>query len=361
MAQATRKAASTASDAIPEADCRDFAVHPRANLQLFGHETAENVVLEAIRSGRMHHAWLIQGPTGIGKATLAYRIARFLLSQRNPEAATSLDADEDNVAVRQIMAHAHPDLFVLRREWAKDRKKLRQTIAVDDVRQTIGFFNHTSAVGGWRVAIVDTMDDLNRNGANALLKTLEEPPERALFLLVSSSPGVLPATIRSRCRRLVLTALNDKDMTSALSVGSTNDILSGLNTDDKKSLFVLADGSPGQAIELASGNGLKINREIEGILANLPVLDYARLHALAAGLGRAGKENDFSLCLRLLKGWITSKVVSGAGGKEIPEPAALAMAWERISQLHGTAVALNLDRQRALLDAFNIVAVHYRR
>lgn len=361
MARAAKKAGGSTGDVIPEADCRDFAIHPRLNHNLYGHSDAENAVLDAIKSERMHHAWLIQGPDGVGKATFSYRIARFLLSGGENRDAESLDVDEDNVASRQIGAHAHPDLFILRREWARERKKLRQTIAVDDVRKAINFFNHTSGAGGWRIAIVDSMDDLNRNGANALLKTLEEPPERALFLLVCSSPGMLPATIHSRCRSLVLSPLNDDDMISALSVGAEKNILDDLSSTDKISLLELAAGSPGQAIELVSGNGLTINQDIVKILAELPTLDYARLHALAGRLGRLGAEKDFALTIELLRTWISNRVVSPTNNSVIARYAPLAIAWEKIDHLYGRAAALNLDRRRAVLEAFNIIATHYNR
>ena len=361
MARAARKSSSKSTDIIPESDCREGALHPRLNRQLFGHGNAENSVLEAIKSSRMHHAWLIQGPNGIGKATFAYRIARFLLASGDLSKASSLDVDGDHLAVRQIAAHSHPDMYVLRREWVKERKRLRQSIAVDDVRKLISFFHHTSGAGGWRVAIVDAMDDLNKNGANALLKILEEPPERALFLLVSSSPGALPATIKSRCRRLSLSPLNDDDMMSALSVGASDNQFDKLDNEARSTLLSMAGGSPGQAIELLSGNGLAINRDIEGILQGIPDLDYLRLHKLAASVAKAGAEKDFQLSLSLLKDWIAARVKANVADGHSQSFVSLAKVWGNIDQIAKSTDVLNLDRRRAMLNAFNLVAAHYPR
>ncbi len=349
----------TAQQSPPEADCREGAIHPRSSVKIFGHDNCEKTVLEALQSGRMHHAWLIQGPSGIGKATFAYRIARFLLAGTDPSKAINLEVDQDQPAVRQVAAHSHPDLFVLRREWVKEKKKHRQSIAVDDVRKAISFFQHTAGAGGWRITIVDSMDDLNRNGANALLKTLEEPPDRALFLLISSSPGALPATIRSRCRRLVLAPLNDADMMSSIATGARQDVLGKLDNEARASLLALAAGSPGQAIDLVCGNGLQLASDIADILSDLPKLDYSRLHILAARLGRVGADNDFKLSLVLLRDWIAARVVNPPEGERVSGRAHLASAWEKIGHLSATSEAMNLDRRRTLLDAFNIVAAHY--
>ena len=177
---------------------------PRATDALFGHADAEAALLAAYRGGRVPHAFLLVGPKGIGKATLAYRMARFVLAHPDPaapavQAATSLAVDPEHPVARRIAAQAHGDLLVLERT-LNDKGVLRQQIAVDDVRRTVSFFGSTAGEGGWRVAIVDAVDELNRSGANALLKVLEEPPQRALLLLVCHSAARVPATLRSRCR-----------------------------------------------------------------------------------------------------------------------------------------------------------------
>ena len=185
--------------------------HPRETTDLFGHREAETALLNAYRSGRIPHAWLIGGAQGIGKATLAYRMARFVLAHGDPLAADvqradSLNVDANDPAARRIVAGAHGGLLVLQRT-ANDKGVMRTVITVDETRETISFFGSTAAADGWRVCIVDTVDELNPNAANALLKTLEEPPRQSLFLLISHAPGRVLPTILSRCRRLPLRPL----------------------------------------------------------------------------------------------------------------------------------------------------------
>ena len=190
--------------------------HPRATTRLFGHAEAERALLDAYRGGRLPHGWLIGGPPGIGKATLAYRMARFVLAHPDPQlaavrSAPSLALPDDHPVVRRVAAQAQGDLLVLERTIG-ETGKLRTRIAVDDVRRSVSFFGSTAGEGGWRIAIVDSVDELNPASANALLKVLEEPPARALLLLVSHAPGRALATIRSRCRLLTLRPLAAGDV-----------------------------------------------------------------------------------------------------------------------------------------------------
>src|SRR3984957_19128077 len=205
------------------------APHPRATGTLFGHALAEATLLAAYRSGRVPHAFLIAGPKGIGKATLAYRMARFVLAHPDPAAravmaATSLEVDAKNPVARRIAAQGQPDLLIIERT-LNDKGVLHKQIAVDDIRRTVTFFGSTAREGGWRVAIVDAVDELNASGANALLKVLEEPPQRALILMVSHSASRVPATLRSRCRILTLRPLAQEDVAAAVAaaMGSAAD------------------------------------------------------------------------------------------------------------------------------------------
>src|SRR3982750_535452 len=200
---------------------------PRETADLFGHREAETALLTAYRSGRIPHAWLIGGPQGIGKATLAYRMARFVLPHGQPLAlsvqrAEDLAINPDNAVARQVAASSHGGLLTLERT-ANDRGVMRTVITVDETRETIGFFGSTAAAEGWRVCIVDTVDELNPNAANALLKILEEPPQQSLFLLVSHAPARVLATIQSRCRKLRLRALSTSDVVSAAAQATGRD------------------------------------------------------------------------------------------------------------------------------------------
>ena len=184
---------------------------PRATSVLFGQEHAEAGLLAAYRSGRVPHAFLIAGPQGVGKATLAYRMARFVLAHPDPAAPEVRSGDvafldTKHPVARRIAAQAQPDLLIIERT-LNDKGVLHKQIAVEDIRKTVTFFGSTAGEGGWRIAIVDAVDELNRSGANALLKVLEEPPERALLFLVSHSAARVPATLRSRCRILTLRPL----------------------------------------------------------------------------------------------------------------------------------------------------------
>ncbi len=201
---------------LPESDAFEDARHPRLTQRLIGHAAAEAAMLQAYHGGRLAHAWLIGGPPGIGKATLAWRFARFALAypdreQKDVREARDLSVPPEHPAARQLAAMSHPDFALIRREWNPKSKSLFTEIRVDDVRAGQGVFHKFSTSGGWRAAIVDSADDLNKNSANALLKTIEEPPERAMILIVAHRPGRLPPTIRSRCRRLLLEPLAPSD------------------------------------------------------------------------------------------------------------------------------------------------------
>ena len=198
----------------------DIAVTPpRERLKLVGHGEAEQTLLSAFQSGRLPHAWLISGPRGIGKATLAYRFARFLLNGGSEGGLfggpDDLSVPAESSVAHRVAAQAHPDLRVVERTANERTGKLRTEIVVDDVRDLSHFLRLTPSDGGWRIAIVDAADEMNRNAANALLKILEEPPDRAVLLVVSHAPGRLLPTIRSRCRKLVMKPL-PLDQTDAL-------------------------------------------------------------------------------------------------------------------------------------------------
>ncbi len=346
---------------------------PWRNERLVGHELAERTMLVAQQMGRLHHAWLLAGPRGIGKATLAWRFARFLLAgQEGGLFATgpdTLDVDRHAPGRALVDARSHPDLFHLRRTLNPDTGRMRAEIAVDDVRDLGSFMHMTPAMGKWRVAIVDAADEMNRNSANAVLKILEEPPPNAVLLLVAHAPGRLLPTIRSRCRRLSLSALPDETVVRLLG-----DYAPDTAAEEKASLAGLAEGSIGRALELASAGSLGLYREMVEVLATLPDLDMPRLHGFAERFARRGEEAnvDWRSLNFLFDGWLKGlarhAAVGGEGASIVPVESGLRGrllaaasldrwidAWEKIAQLLSRADAVNLDRKQTVLGSFLVL------
>ena len=338
--------------------------------RLVGHESAERTMFAALQSGRLHHAWLLTGPRGIGKATLAWRFARFLLAgqQGGLFASTSegLDVASDSPGRALIDARSHPDLFHLRRTLHPETGRMRTEIVVDDVRDLSEFMHMTPAMGEWRVAIVDSADEMNRNAANAVLKILEEPPAKAVLLIVAHAPGRLLPTIRSRCRRLALQPLSSETVVRLLGVHAATTA-----QEERLALADLADGSIGRALELASAGSLDLYRDMVEVLATLPDLDMARLHGFAERFARRGEEAnaDWRSLNYLLDGWLKGlarhaavggegpAVVSAERGLQAKLLAAASLdrwmeAWEKVAHLLSRADAVNLDRKQTVLGSF---------
>ena len=301
---------------LPEPDRAEGAPHPRETLSLFGHDTAETAFLEAIHSGRMHHAWLITGPKGIGKATLAWRVARFLLATPMDQAdalfaappSETLDIAPDHPVAHRIHALSEPGLFLLRRAWDREKKRLKTVITVDEVRRMKDFFGLSAGGNGRRVVIVDAAEEMNQNAANALLKMLEEPPKNAVLLLVSHQPSRLLPTIRSRCRTLPLGAVSHDAMTGALQQA-------GIEADDGAALAELAAGSVGEAVAMIQQEGLTLYAEIMALFATLPHMDRARVVRLADQGGAKGAEARFDLALDLIDRLLSRLARTGATGR----------------------------------------------
>ncbi len=344
---------------------------PRKNPTLKGHETAENILLHAAGSGCLAHAWILSGPRGIGKATLAFRFARYLLAGGDAQggglfgdAPASMAVDEEDPVFRRVASGGHSDLFTVERTDSPTTKKLRTEIVVDDVRRATNFLRLTPGEGTWRIVIVDAADEMNRAAANAILKMLEEPPPATVFLLVSHAPGRLLPTIRSRCRMLPLRPL-ERDVVMALLAEHRYE----LEAHERAMLAGLADGSLGEAIALADAGGLALYREMVKLLGSIGALNIEAVHALGDRLARAGNAAAFETFARMLSDWLSKLVRDTAGGAQIEEIvpgeaeaaaafggtarlAQILAVWEKVSRLLAQADSANLDRKQVVVSAF---------
>jgi DNA polymerase-3 subunit delta' len=331
----------------------DTAVpHPRETLTLHGHVEAESAFLDAYRGGRMPHAWLIGGPRGTGKATLAYRMARFVFAHPDPansavQNAESLALAPDNPAVRRVAAQGHSDLLALERV-EDDKGKLSTVIPVDMVRKTIGFFGSTAGEGGWRVCIVDSADELNAAGANALLKILEEPPAKSLLLVVSHAPGRLLPTIRSRCRRLALRPLSGEDVARSLADALQRDATEA----DIKAAATASDGSVARALDLLGGTALKVREQVNTLLGALPAVNPRDLHALGDALGR--DESAFAAFVDAVRDWLSARVT--AARAEPSRLARFAEVWDRLNKAARDVEIFHLERKPMVFNVFGWLA-----
>ncbi len=355
-------------DDLPEADRADGAPHPRHTAILYGQEAAEHAFLDAMAGGRRHHAWLLTGPRGIGKATLAWRMARFLRSEKDTglglfgeaPAPASLDVSPDHPVARRIAALSDPGTLLIRRAWDADRKRLKSQITVDEVRRLNSFFGLSATDGGTRAVIVDSADEMNPSAANALLKVLEEPPAKAVLLLVSHQPARLLPTIRSRCRVLRLTPLGAENLTRALAQ-------TGVEVPDAAALTELAAGSAGDALRLITGDGLAIYAEIVALLVQAPQMDRQTARRFADAAAARGAEARLDLSLRLLDLALVRLARTAAGqpprseaaqgeaealGKLARQPARIwADLQQTLSARLGHGLAVNVDPSSLIMDA----------
>lgn len=363
---------------------------PRKNLELLGHDGAERTVLDAWNAGRMPHAWLITGPRGIGKATFAYRVARFVLAQDGQGAADdgpglfgdalppavpeTLAIDPDHPVVARVAASGHADLRVLEPNMPHpDHGRPSRQIVVGHVRKAVRFTNMTSAEEGWRVILVDPADELNANAQNAILKSLEEPPANVLFLLVCNAPGRLLPTIRSRCRRVGLDPLVPEIVADLLFRYCPD-----LPDNDRQALAQLSGGSVGDALALADSGGLELYQTVVKLLGSLDNPDIPGIHALGDTISRAGQQasDRFATLRHLIGQWLARLVIAGAQAELPPEIVPgegrisaqfLARApldqwvevWEKVTGLMARADSANLDRKQTIISAFlTMAALH---
>ncbi|MBA3810976.1 MAG: DNA polymerase III subunit delta' [Caulobacteraceae bacterium] len=318
--------------------------HPREVFSYEGQEAAETAFLSALERGRLHHAWLLVGPEGIGKATFAYRAARRLLGAAADPSLGPLGAAPDDPVSRQIMARAHPDLIVLQRD--TEDGKARKGIPVDEARALPAFFAKSPAASPYRIAIIDAADDLNPSAANAVLKTLEEPPERGVLLLVSHAPGGLLPTLRSRCRRL---RFDPPPVEASISwVGEKV----GLDEEDARRLLTMAQGARGRAWRLAAAGALDADQAARDILGALPATDEAAMLTLAESFRGPMGGVRFNLILDRLADRIAAMaskaaLAAQAGGGEGRALDRGADAWSMVVAMARDVETVNLDRADA--------------
>jgi DNA polymerase-3 subunit delta' len=327
---------------------------PRANPDLFGHDHAAQALADAAGTGRLHHAWLLTGPKGVGKATLAYRFARWLLAGR-PDATLPLYLPPADPTFRRVAASGHADLRSLAPNAGEKGVKLM--IRVDEVRAVPRFLSLTAAEGGWRIVLVEQMEAMNAEAQNALLKTLEEPPPRALLLLTTAAPDRLLPTIRSRCRRIDLFPLPEPEMDRLLAQW-----LPDLDAGQRAALGRMAAGAPGRALELAESDGLTLQAEVDGFLARLPRPDPRALHQLADKLAAKRDGSALVTFMDLLRSSLAHAIrEAGRGHEAAPYLAARPLAewaslWDTLGRLADETETLNLDRKQAVLTGLSQLA-----
>lgn len=364
------RARAADAEPVPESDRVGELPHPRERRELFGHAVAARTLAGAARSGRLHHAWIIAGPKGVGKATLAWRFTRALLAHGAAACPDDLDVSADHPVSRLISALTHPDVLLIRRPWDPERKRVRTVVVVDEVRRLRAFFSQHASSGGYRIAIVDSADDMNIQAQNSLLKILEEPPARGLLLLISQVPGALLPTTRSRCRLLTLRPLEAEPMREAMTV-----LAPDVEETQRGLLAALANGAPGRAAELAETDALTLYREIGELLLGLPRLNGAKLFAFAERVARAQPERGMLQFVTLLS-QIEERLIRStyAALSSVPGEEALlrhlrsAVPLERWSDLRDTlreqaarAEELNLDKKQLVLNTFFAIEAAARR
>ena len=337
----------------------DDVVTPQNNFFLLGQEEAERVILDSYNNHTLHNSWLISGEKGIGKATFAYKFARFLLDPNRSE--KSLNTNPDSDSNRLISSNSHPDLKVIERDYIEtDRKKILKAIKegeamsenelqnlkksafirVDDVRTINEFMAKKSSQDGWRVVIVDSIDDMNTAAANALLKILEEPPVKSVIILISHNIGKLLPTIKSRCSKLVLKPLDENDLICLLRRYRPN-----LDEKEIKGIAHIASGSIGKALAYADGGALNMYDGLQKIVFS--GVNF-KLGDLLDWVGEAvSSEENYNLAQELILKFYSDNIVSSRNVEET------ALSWENAVKCFRLTSSLNMDKKQALINVMS--------
>ena len=353
------------SDEFPDID-GDQA--PRFTKALIGHHAARQTMVQACEGARFPHAWLLSGPKGVGKASFAYLLARALMSAKRPQDMGDFWQAHDSADGHLVETDAHPDMFVLKRRYNDKTEKFYADIQSDDVRELKKSFSLSASRSGWRIAIVDSIDDMNKFGVNGLLKLLEEPPEKCLFFIICHNPGRLLDTIKSRCRSLNFNALTTEELTQLITQQSAS-----IAPNEAAAAAYLAAGSAGRALTLVEHGGMDLYRDMIDVLVGLPNPDIERLHALASRFGARAAPESFEVFCYLVSNWLY-RLIHGRATGAYPQPVfegegeliarigpqmALEPAtrlWEKVNQEARQVVALNLDKKQAVLGWFDALS-----
>ena len=321
---------------------QETLLHPREQNLFFGHQHAQNALREALDTDRLHHAWLLCGPRGVGKGTLAWCLGRFLLSEQRRPSSDFLKSPTDPLSAKQIASGSHPNLIELAPRWDDKKKDFKNIISVEEVREVKNFFSLQAARGGWRVCIVDAVENMTPNATNALLKLLEEPPPRSLFLLICHRPGLLLDTIRSRCRVLQMGLLAKSEISQILQAH-----IPDLSEQERERIAALCRGNPADALSMALNRDLELHEEIRGLLKNF---SPDKAQEIATRLGQ--KQQAYTLFTRFISEWIAQQARHAT-----PQHLTYWLRlWKEVQTIFQDVHTLNLNRKNAALYVFFLLS-----
>ena len=335
---------------------------PRFTPRLFGLESQTALIEKACKGDRLHHAWLLCGPKGCGKASFAYHMSASLLSAKTPNAFSPVPMTGDNAELRLLLSDAHPDFFVMKRRWQAKEEKFPQNISIETLRATQSGFNLSAARDGWRIGLIDAIDDIRPDVTNALLKMIEEPPDKTLFFIVCHNQGMVLDTIKSRCRKLPFNALSP-DILKQIILDKRPET----TPEEAAAAAFLAEGSAGRGLQLAAHGGLGLYQDLIGLLGALPQIDIEAVHALSGRFAMRAQADSFGSFAELFANWLYRMVRSHqsgmpwqpvfAGEQEATERLQAQMAleptislWDKVGQDRREADSLNLDRKQIIID-----------
>ncbi len=316
---------------------------PRARANYVGWPDIDDQLERSRRAGALANGWLITGGEGAGKATLAFRLARALLATDAESIPGPLGVDPHSRTFSLVASGGHPDLFVAQREYDEKKDRHAAEIKVDTIRDLTWFLSHTPSMGGWRVAIIDTADDLNRNAANALLKVLEEPPQRTAIFMLSAAPGRLLATIRSRCRRIELRPVTDELVAGFLADEGA------AQAEEAQRIAAAANGRPGYALSLALGDGASAIDAVDAFLN--AAFSGGDVAPIAQSMSPRSADSLWALFRQMLLDRLAGVLIARAEEGEGSTTSEMIDARARISTLFARGEAVNLDRFQMVLAA----------